>query len=112
MTIQIGDVLWADFDIGRTRWNSQTIIGETKFSWLLGDERWPSKVNKKTLRETNGRGRGFGDLQWYTPEQMEDEKFIRSNSRLISQAVFGVRDRATLQAVADLIGLDLNEVRR
>lgn len=112
-SIKIGDTLWADYDYGRARWNSQTITGETKQSWLYGDPAiGQSRINKKTLRETNGRGRGMGDLQWYTPEQLENEKFIRSNRHHISRAVHGVQDRATLQAVADLIGLNLNEVRR
>lgn len=108
MTIKIGDTLWCDKEHGRSRWRSAVITGETKQSWLVGDPNFTrSKINKKTLIEANGRGRGMGDLKWYTPEQMADEKFVRSNRYRIERAVGAVRDRATLEAVAALIGFSI-----
>lgn len=113
---QIGDILYC-FDINRRKYDeqrriiinhhyrSETIIGETKLSWLVGDPFYRgsiSKVNKRTLAEAGKNG--FGGYQWFTKEGMEDDLWQREHRSDIANKVRGA-PVPILRRIAALLSL-------
>lgn len=76
------------------------IVGETKLSWLVGnDGRY--KVNKKTLREA-GRS-GFHGYQWHTEDGKQDAIW-RASHRLGIKTMLDNATTEQLRKVASIIG--------
>lgn len=114
--VKIGDTLYR-FDQNRRRYRAGpdgrssgppiysehfeplVITGETKQSWLCREGYGDAKVNKKTLRESNG---GFA-YSWFTKAQMEDNIWRHEHRHRIRE-MLDRADAATLRRVAEAIG--------
>jgi hypothetical protein len=100
---KIGDTLWTSPYGQPERFGeaSDTITGETKFSWLMGDSKYKrEKVNKRTMRETIPR---YGDRIWYTADGLANVKFLRSYRHHISSRVLSCSDPAKLRQIMAIL---------
>lgn len=81
--VKIGDTLYYNkYGHLGGKWGNQLITGETTQSWICeGYSRKQTKINKKTLVEKDGLGRGYGDLQYYASKQQVDEITWLSENR-------------------------------
>lgn len=87
-------------------WRTDTIIGETKVSWLLGPEWRATKVNKKSM-VTATDYRGYR-TRYYTKSAMEDKIFCSKHRRNLGSAVEACNSPDILRQIADLLGKKLD----
>jgi hypothetical protein len=83
-----------------------TVIGETKGTWLVGEERaattrHAARVNKRTLREPMSGGYSGG--QWFTDAGKDADIWQRCKRHEIVEQVRQC-DVATLKKIAELLG--------
>jgi len=95
-------------EIGSTVYNRRAtpvvITGETRASWIIGDEYpWNQvKIKKAAMRKGNS---GEDYPQYFVQEQdATDCAYATDNYDEISKAVGNCRDGALLRIIADLIG--------
>lgn len=100
MDIQIGSRLFSKERYGRSNWESQEIVGETKQSWLIGNRNFPTKVNKKTMLENLKQ---YGARHWYTAEGASDKDWRDRNVYKLSKIV-ECQDTAILKRIAEIVG--------
>ncbi len=74
------------------------IIGETRVSWVLDDDR---KVSKKEL-QTKG-GYGLSSNVFTSKEQIDDECWVQDERHRVVRAVQSCRDANTLRKIDALI---------
>lgn len=98
---KVGDTLYHAKTWAADKWFSEKIIGETRMSWLLKDNR---KVNKKTMQESQG---DYSPLHWYTARGRDDFIWISNNAQRIGSAVSGCRERYKLERIAAIVGVKL-----
>lgn len=96
---------WAN-DVSR-RWSPVEVIGETKLSWLVGNPRYPTKVNKKTIMSARDF-RGQNDV-YCTVEERDSVNFCEKNKRQIASAVSVCNDPEKLRQIAAIVGKELSE---
>lgn len=96
--LAIGSVLWRSVNIGT--WQMYAITSETKGLWIVSGGH---RVNKKTLMEADGRGRGE-PRQWFTTPQKLDEDFRTTHRYLISEKVRWETDTGKLREIAKIVG--------
>jgi hypothetical protein len=104
---KVGDMVWV-FDSqapnygeyrGRGAWKLRPVTGETKQSFIIDR----CKFDKKTGAQRDLRG--FHEtLHAYGEVEKENRVWLSENRLSICKAVERVRDVATLEAIADLIG--------
>lgn len=97
--VKIGDTLYQRD--GRGGFDGRAVVGETRSSWLLGDDEWPTKVAKDTMRT---RGQNFGYLDWYTQEQRDALAWIAKHRHHIRDHVGACADVDKLKQIAAIIG--------
>lgn len=83
-----------------------TITGETKFSWLMGDPKFKrEKVNKKTMMESIPN---FGHRRWYTVQGLTEEAWRRKYRHVISGVVQVEMDVKKLRLIAEILGMEIS----
>lgn len=102
--VGIGAVVHCNDRHGRNEWSGHIITGETKGLWITGHH----KINKKTMIEANGRGRGE-PLKWHTTQQRDDAIWRDAHEHRIREAIRGV-GITDLKAIANIVGYDWNRV--
>lgn len=86
----------------------QEITGETRFSWLVGDPNYKrDKVDKKTMLEAIP---GYGYRRWFTVQDLHEEVWRKKYRHVISGVVLGERDPKKLKMIADILGMNVEEV--
>ena len=88
------------------------VVGETKFSWLVGgsvEHPWwklPKKevAGKTEVTITTNSRMGRRQTFYLTRQALEDEQWKGSNRHFIGDAVGRLQDTALLRRIADLIG--------
>jgi len=110
--LKIGDSLWTS-PYGRPeKWEPKAIqiTGETKFSWLVGEQLGSKdtryKVNKKTLQEAIPN---MLPRQWYTEQGKADLAFIRQHRHAIVSWVQVCDDVEKLRQIGNLVGYNIEE---
>lgn len=98
---KVGDTLWTMSSRDRrSGWRSDVITGETKQSWIVGEDWRITKVNKKTMLENVGK---WGHERWFTVEGKDEYLWMQHHRRLISAMVDACKDVAKLRAVAQIV---------
>lgn len=105
LTVTIGDTLWTlNSRDRRVGWRSEIITGETRLSWILGDDWRQTKVLKSDLTENM---RSFGREQWFTERGKEDYLWREHHRRNISALVGTCKDVAKLKAIGEIVGYEV-----
>lgn len=99
--MQVGDEIWChDYRTHTRPWFKEIITGETRQSWILGNNS-QYKVNKKTMLESLGQ---WGSRRWYTDDARNTKRWLDRNAWRIAKAVEGCHDADILKKIAVLVG--------
>ncbi len=107
----IGSTVWVQDGgynrVGLDRWSRHVIVGETKVSWIVGEDHTARRFSKKIkpgdscrwIPTWNGRERVA-----MTEKERDDIIFCELHSRSISDQVGACRNANLLRAIADIVG--------
>lgn len=102
--VGIGAMIWTHGLNGRSEWTAHFIREETKGLWISGHH----KINKKTMMEANGRGRG-DPLRWYSQAEKTDAEFMERHAHRIAGYLSGCSAQQ-LREIANIVGYNWNRV--
>lgn len=105
--IGVGSVVWIRRD-WRSDWREDTITGETRVSWIIGENSWeqvkfPKKADACGRRWIKGRN-GGGERVAISREELEGLKYISDYRAIIERRVGFCEDAEVLRQIAALVG--------
>lgn len=98
-----GDAYGHGGPIYREHFVARKIYGETKRSWLVGEDHDPIRVDKKTLTTRSEFGRGCNVLT--SEHEVDDACYVEDTRNSIADAVRRCRNASVLRQIEALLGV-------